>query len=196
MRRFSGASNRGLVKCCAALLLLLSVAGPLFAAAIPDAPTPQSDTASRIQGLRVFEEPVISTGPASSGEDDELWSLLDDYDRAGNAEALEPLLGFLEDHPDSPWSLSLRTNLGLIYYRLGYFSLAIENWEQGWRAGKEQTDPAHRAIAQRAFGELIRMHARLGHADRVAALLAEVEGRALGGPATEAVAGARAICER
>ncbi len=35
------------------------------------------------------------------------------------------------------------------------------------------------------------MHARLGHADRVAALLAETASRPLGGPATEAIAGAK-----
>ncbi|MGH8550872.1 MAG: cysteine peptidase family C39 domain-containing protein, partial [Methylococcales bacterium] len=46
-------------------------------------------------------------------------------------------------------------------------------------------------MVDRALGELMRMHARVGHADRLAALFAEMGERAVSGPATEAVTGAR-----
>ena len=83
------------------------------------------------------------------------------------------------------------TNLGLAYYHYGYFSRAIDAWEQAWAQGRSVTDPAVRPLVDRAVGELIRMHARLGHADRLEELFEEVGGRAVTGPATEALAGAK-----
>jgi Peptidase C39 family len=48
-----------------------------------------------------------------------------------------------------------------------------------------------KALVDRAIGELIRMHARIGHADLVEVLLKQVENRHVSGPATEAVTGAK-----
>lgn len=87
--------------------------------------------------------------------------------------------------------VALLTNLGLAYYHYGYFSRAIDAWEQAWAQGRSVTDPAIRPLVDRAVGELIRMHARLGHADRLAALFEEVGERTVTGPATEALAGAK-----
>jgi hypothetical protein len=46
-------------------------------------------------------------------------------------------------------------------------------------------------LVDRAVGELLRMHARLGHADEVAALFEEIGERPLTGPATETRTGAK-----
>ncbi|HEY9025068.1 MAG TPA: RHS repeat protein, partial [Burkholderiaceae bacterium] len=103
------------------------------------------------------------------------------------------LQDFLARFPDSRWRLAIETDLGLWYYREGYFTRAIDAWEDAWKTGRALAAPSPeaRALADRAVGELIRMHARLGHEARLKQLLAEVDGRPLTGPATEAVAGAR-----
>ncbi len=140
---------------------------------------------------RILPEALISERPPSSEEVATLEKALLDYRNGGKSEAVRPIVAYLTEHPDSPWRVSLRTNLGLVYYQTGYFSRALEAWKHAWREGKDAQAPEQRAIADRAFGELVRMHARLGHASELRALLAELGDRKLMGAAGEAVAGAR-----
>lgn len=145
----------------------------------------------RLREERLFEEPLVATGPSSLQEQQALWEAVRQYRESGDAESFEPLQAFLSQYPNSAWGLALHTNLGLTYYRLGYFSRAMDAWEAAWRETRGQTLPETKRLADRALGELIRMHARLGHANRVSALLEETKNRSLQGSATEAVAGAR-----
>ena len=101
------------------------------------------------------------------------------------------LHAFVADYPHSGWQIALLTNLGLSYYHYGYFSKAIDAWQKAWRLGRAATDLPSQALVDRAVGELIRMHARVGHADDVATLLDAINERPVSGPATEAVDGAR-----
>jgi len=110
---------------------------------------------------------------------------------ASNTTAIDRLTRYLEHNRNTPWEASIQLNLGLAYYRNGHFSRTFTAFERAWELSKGATQPAQKALADRAFGELVRMHARLGHADRVEALLASVANRTFTGPATEAVAGAR-----
>ncbi len=90
-----------------------------------------------------------------------------------------------------PWKVALRTNEGLAYYPEGYFDRAIAALSEAWKLGKNEKDVKQKALVDRAIGELIKMHARLGHADQLARLLNEIKDRPLTGPATEWVAGAK-----
>jgi hypothetical protein len=94
----------------------------------------------------------------------------------------EPLIATAPTSPSLVWMISgrsarscptLLTNLGLAYYRAGYFSKAIDSWEQAWRTGRDVTEIHGKALVDRAFGELLRMHA-LGHAARLEALFREL----------------------
>ena len=91
---------------------------------------------------------------------------------------------------NTPWEASIQLNLGLAYYRNGYFAQTFAAFEKAWQLSKDSQEAEAKALADRAFGELVRMHARLGHADQVETLLASVKGRSFTGPATAAVAGA------
>lgn len=108
---------------------------------------------------------------------------------------LDDDVSVLEAHARSelgaPYRLSILVNLGLHHYRLGHFSRALAAWSEAWSQRGPADKGQVRAMADRAFGELIRMHARLGHDTDVAALLEQIKDRPLSGPATEAVAGAR-----
>lgn len=86
--------------------------------------------------------------------------------------------------------MAIYTNLGLQYHRNGRFSKAIESFENAWKVGKSAQEPRAKALVDRAFGQLMRMHARIGHADKLEALLKELGDRAVIVPATEAVTGA------
>ncbi len=103
---------------------------------------------------------------------------------------IERLLDYLSLNRNTPWEASIQLNLGLAYYRHGYFSKTFPAFERAWQLSRNVPRPDVKALADRAFGELVRMHARLGHANRLEALLATVKGRTFTGPATEKVAGA------
>lgn len=144
-----------------------------------------------IRNDRALPEALIADRVPSFNEATTLQRVLATYRSGGDAENVAAISDYLVQQPDSPWRVSLLTNLGLVYYRTGYFSKAIAMWDQAWKDGKASGDPEQRAIAEHAFGELVRMHARLGHAREVEKLLAELGERKLIGGASEAVAGAR-----
>ncbi|MHA6833717.1 discoidin domain-containing protein [Ralstonia pseudosolanacearum] len=184
-------TGRPLARAIAAVFVLTTLGLGIPASATIPADPGTAALEARLREVRVFEEPLIATGPSSPEEQQALWQAVQHYRDAGNAEAFAPLQAFLTQYPNSAWGLALRTNLGLTYYRLGYFSRAMDAWEAAWRDARAQTQPETKRLADRALGELVRMHARIGHADRVTALLEEAQARPLQGPATEAIAGAR-----
>lgn len=109
-------------------------------------------------------------------------------DFAGQA---APLLAYLSKYPSSPWSMALQANLGFGYYNAGYYSRAIDAWQQAWQLGRSSQIIEVKRLTDRAVAELIRMHARVGHADAIDKLLADLGDRPLTGAATEFVSGAR-----
>lgn len=183
----------------ACVLLLASVvpmAGLASTDTQPVVATPEASAPLvKLFSVPGLEEPLVATGATTAAEDAVLRGLLDQYQRPSpaphGARDLAPFERFLQDHPQSAWRMAVLTNLGLIHYRDGYFSRAIDAWTQAWAAGRTATEPRARALADRAIGELLRMHARLGHADQLTALLADLGDRSLSGPASEALAGAR-----
>jgi YD repeat-containing protein len=140
---------------------------------------------------KFLPEPLVPFGERTPQDDAQLQAALAEYESTGRQERVEPLTAFLDANPQSPWRQSLWHNVGLVSYSNGFFTRAIDAWRNAWEAAKTATAFDHRAIADAAFGELVRMHARLGHADRVEALLAEIVDRPTIGSASEAVQGAR-----
>ncbi|HEY4166238.1 MAG TPA: cysteine peptidase family C39 domain-containing protein, partial [Reyranella sp.] len=146
-----------------------------------------------------LEEPLVATGPTSSAEDAALEVALARFNRpleppsdlADFADAARPLTAFLAEHPHSAWRMALLTDLGIGYYHAGYFTKAMAAWSEAWQLGRGATQPQRKALADRAAGELARMHARLGHAADLDALFSSIGDRAISGPATEWIAGAR-----
>ncbi|MCK4842727.1 MAG: hypothetical protein KAT04_12730, partial [Methylococcales bacterium] len=108
-----------------------------------------------------------------------------------NSSVINHLVRYLEYNGNTPWEASIQLNLGLAYYRNGYFSETFNAFERAWALSKDEKEAGSKLIADRAFGELVGMHARLGHADQVEALLATVKNRSFTGPATESVSGAK-----
>ena len=141
---------------------------------------------------RFFEEPLVPIGAKpTAAENAALVAALRDYSRRTGPDDFSGLTGFLDAHPDSPWTAALLTNLGLECYKSGHYSKALEAWRRAWELAKETTDPKGKPLADRAVGELASMYARLGRMIELDDLLKSAESRVFSGPATERIVGAR-----
>jgi RHS repeat-associated protein len=149
-------------------------------------------TPEDIYRFRFFEEPLVPIGARPTpAENAALMAALEGYFRRSGPDDFSSLTGFLAANPESPWNASLLNDLGLEYYRTGYYSKALEAWRQAWQLAREAADPRGKAVADRAIGELACMYARLGRMGELEALLRSVEDRAFSGPASERIVGAR-----
>jgi RHS repeat-associated protein len=146
-------------------------------------------TDKQIFNARVFEEPLVPIGPPTTvAENAALAGALTAYAQAAVPETVAPFLGFLTRFPASSWRASLLMNLGLVYRRTGYFSLALDAFEEAWALSK---DSSSRITADRALAQLGELNSRLGRRERLDALLAEVAGRDVGGSAGQILVGVR-----
>ncbi|KQV29314.1 peptidase C39 [Rhizobium sp. Root1203] len=138
-----------------------------------------------------FAEPLVVTSPTDATEDQALLQALASYNRRHQPEDVSALTAFLVVHPHSGWAAALFTNVGLSDLHYGYFSRAADAWQHAWEEGKDASDPASRALVDRAVGELARLYANLGHTDDLGTLFDQIGGRAVSGSATEAIQAAR-----
>jgi len=174
-----------------ALIALVVLTGD--AAARPGEPA--APAAGRV--IAGLEEPLVSTRPTSTEEDRSLDLAIAAFRIAAARTSsdgpihLVLLARFVEGHPSSGWNAAVLANLGISYYRGGYFARALDCWQAAWAAGRDATDPRARALVDRTLGELAGLHARLGHVDELEKLFEDVGGRALGEPAAKAMAAAR-----
>jgi RHS repeat-associated protein len=191
---------------CYSLVLPLFLAGGLLAQT-PDKPNrtlppfEPSNTGLRFSAqpstdelfrAHVFQEPLVPVGgEPGAAENSALAQGLLGYAKRSGPDDFSGLTDFLKSHPQSPWSAALLTDLGLEYYNTAHYSLALEAWKQAWELARSARDFAGRALADRAFGELLRMNARLGRMDEMASLLKSIERRPVTGSPAQLVADAR-----
>jgi RHS repeat-associated protein len=171
------------------LILLASVGGEAAYAAT--APPHSAGTELTLPPVWRFEEPLIATASTTPKEDQALLVAIKAYRSQSDPGKFQAFKAYLADYPQSGWRLALLTDMGLSCYRAGYFGEALQDWEDAWQAGKPVTERRGKILADRAVGELIQMHARLGHTDQVAGLLREIEHRPLVGPAVSEVEAAK-----
>jgi RHS repeat-associated protein len=171
-------------------IVLVTEAAPRTSTADAPASKPEAPERSFVN-TRLFEEPLVATRISSPAEDKELSLAIAEYQKREAPDDFSELESYLSRSPQSPWRVALLTDLGLAYYHYGYFSRAISSWENAWKEGRTATSGPAKLLVDRAVGELARMHARLGHADRLEALFKELGDRPISGPATEAITGAR-----
>ena len=150
-------------------------------------------TLAELTACRLLAEPLLPLGtlvPAAK-ERAALGQALLAFDSSPNHEDTSPLEEFLAAYPQSAFRVALLTDLGLLYRSHGLWSRALSAWQQAWAAGKAEADPTKRLLVDRALAQLAELTARLGRVSDLQALLAEVSGRDVRGPAAEKLAGAR-----
>jgi hypothetical protein len=70
----------------------------------------------------------------SESESTALWDALQAITTNRTYEVLTPVESFIQEHPASGWTPSLRANLAVWYRHLGRYTLALEHWESAWDA--------------------------------------------------------------
>jgi hypothetical protein len=82
-------------------------------------------------------------------------------------------------------------DLGMEYYKTGWYSKALAAWAQAWPLLQPATEPPAKALADRAAGELALMYGRIGRMGELSALLDSIKGRVIMGSAEQKISGAR-----
>ena len=170
------------------LLIDAVTASTAFAAAVDDAASPALIAAMKSAH---FEEPLVAARPTNPAEDQALLQALEAYVARTNPEDQASLVAFLSAYPHSAWAPSLWTDLGLSYLHYGYYSQALDAWQQAWAEGRDATGQSVKAEVDRAVGQLAQLEASLGRNEELTALFKEIGARPITGSATEAIQGAR-----
>lgn len=144
-----------------------------------------------IETARVFVEPMIPTsGDALDGENLALAKALKAFVAGKRADAITPLDKFIKKYPNSRWRASLELNIGLLRYQTGYFSQALAYFQSAWNLAKGETSTEIKAVADRAYSELVFLSAKVGRFDQMQALFDEAGDRDFRGSAALQVRGA------
>lgn len=125
--------------------------------------------------------PIVD-GPAAD-ETSALAAAVTAWDKRTRGDDFSALEAFVAGYPQSSWTPSVQLNLGLLYYRGGYFSRAISAFNASWQAARLGSATSAQTLASRAAAELAVMHARVGHMDELKALLEETKIRTFRGNA-------------
>jgi RHS repeat-associated protein len=149
-------------------------------------------TKEEIGRARVFREPLVPVGlRPSDAENADLARIIAKYHADGRAEAIGPFLLHLTRFPGTPWRASIQLQAGNIFVRTGFLSRALVAWEAAWLAAKDAETPAERAIAHSAVAEWLDLTVRLGQVATAEAIVAQLEGRNIGGSAGARIRTAR-----
>ncbi|MFD2257697.1 RHS repeat-associated core domain-containing protein [Luteolibacter algae] len=144
-----------------------------------------------LKSARVFRQPLrASSGEASAPERQALAALMREFvSKGGHQDSanIRRLGRFLEDNPDSAFSVSLLLEKAEIEWKHGYFTDALDTLRSAWRTGKEHENASGKRMAEKAYAELVRKLGQLGQTDALRELIAEGEKRKLGGTAAEAL---------
>ncbi len=167
--------------------------GPVCAQA-SDAASARSETET-IRDARL-PEPLVAVGATSSVDDRALADALATYQHRSKPDDLSALASFVSQHPQSGWTTAVLTNMGLLYVHYGYYSKALDAWEDAWRLGKNATDAPARTLVDRALGEMAQLDASLGRFKSLATLFREMGDRKVAGPATESIQVARELLDQ
>lgn len=117
------------------------------------------------------------TDDPSANDTSSLAQAIISFDSRSRGDDFSALESFVDSHPESSWTPAVNLNLGMLYYQSGYFSRAITAFETAWLKARLGPAVAAEMLANQAVAELAVMHARVGHKDSLATLLAEVQTR-------------------
>jgi len=184
----------------AALMCVLAGGGTVWAdsnggsTSTPVVPALSATPSDReIHASGVFAEPLVTVGgKGSPAENATLAAAVRSISCNSTAqERIAAIDDFLVRQPASVWRPGLLVNLGMLYDSTGRWSKAMDAFEQAWNGSKGATDAPARRLADLALGLFMNANARIGRHERLAPLLAEIDGRELIGPGAAHVVGAR-----
>lgn len=165
---------------------------PASRAVIPLVPEfSDNPTPAEFFQVRLFDETLIPVGSPTPDENAALAVALSQFAQRKDREDYSALERFLTKQSKSAWKPALLLNLGIEWRKAGYFSRAMGAWKTTWNLTKNEAGASAKALADRAFGELIQINAWVGRYESIEPLLEEAGDRVFVGGATEMVSGAR-----
>ena len=105
--------------------------------------------AAQISGASVMYQPLLWVGaaPPTEAESAALWEEVAGMKREGVEVRLPALEQFVATYPDSPWTPSLRANLGRYYQEHARFRRALDHWEAAWKATRDMNEGTGKQVA-------------------------------------------------
>jgi hypothetical protein len=100
-----------------------------------------SPSDSEIWRAHIFGEPLVPLGQTSPEDNRALGRALTSYLHRTNGDDFSSLTAYLDSHPNSPWRASVLAGLGVVYRYNGWFSKALDAWEEAWKPAKAETQP-------------------------------------------------------
>ena len=139
--------------------------------------------AAEITRASVVYQPLMWVGdiPPTDAENRTLDTEVENMKQRGVAPSIPALEQFIGSYPNSPWTASLRANLGRYYYEHGLYTKALQSWELAWTATRAARSGPAKEIADFAFANWTHLLSTLGRTDRLQALFNETEGRVFDG---------------
>ena len=148
-------------------------------------PNAEAGSADQVKAMHVFAEPLSPFGEEPTGtENAQLLKALKAV-QGSQGRDIKPIQEFLIQHPSSPWRLSLLTQMGVIYRQSGYFSRALDAWEEAWTLGQTLKGASAQTLTDQAGSELADLMARLGRTESLEQLLKALAARHLRGSAAD-----------
>jgi YD repeat-containing protein len=145
-----------------------------------------------ISCARVFSEPLVPmTGQPAAGENEAVAAALKSFKKKNSFENLSDLSQFVSAFPNSRWNPAIQLNMGLLRFNTGHLTEALALLEVAWNGSKSESGQAQMAVANRAIAKLLVINARLGRAETLDKMLADLGHRPFFGSDEEMVKSAR-----
>jgi hypothetical protein len=117
-----------------------------------------SDLAAQISQAFVFTQPIVWVGviPPTSEENSDILKAVKLAQEGHLKEGISEFENFIAAHPGSPWTPSLRANLGKYYRHAGRYTPALEHWRAAWETMKKAEGGRGRQVADYTFAHWTR----------------------------------------
>ena len=140
-------------------------------------PLATSAQISALTSLQLFSEPLYPTAAPRVSDNNALIPALQAYANNPSPDNTEALENFVDANPKNPWTLSVETNLGLLYAKGCYWTKALAMLDLVWNQGKNQS--GYKNSIDMALSKLAFVAIRLGRVQYMERLQTSVGGRIL-----------------
>jgi YD repeat-containing protein len=137
----------------------------------------EDDSIVQISSSPAFYQELVPIGTPAGNENSALLAIIQNMRAHGVVTNLPALEQFVSNYPVSPWTLSLRANLGRYYYEHGRYSLALQILQDVWQQTGQATEGPAKRVADFTFAYLTRALASLGRLETLLTLFKQTEGR-------------------
>jgi len=141
----------------------------------------QDEYAQKLSEAHLFLQPLVWVGTTApdTNESFELYAATGLDPEHKPADRVSSMEAYVNGHPNSPWTPSLRANLAAYFRTQGRYGIALDYWQKAWDATKDSTDPKSRKVADYTLAYWSDLLSSLGRIEKLQELIKAVDGRQL-----------------